>query len=783
MSPGPVGWGAPEPAVPEQRSGPSPAPASGARRLLRRLIEVVAEPTPPQQRLDRIVSMIAANLVAEVCSVYVMRAGDVLELFATEGLAHEAVHHTRMRVGEGLVGTIAAEGAVLNAEDAQAHPNFRYFPETREEAYRAFLGVPVLRGGKVIGVLVVQNRTRRQYQEDEIEAMQIIASVLAEMFVSGGLVDINKYGDVATLRRDTRRLEGIRLVEGVAIGTAWLHEPRVEVTRILSDDPAAENRRLEKAVAELRSSLDAMLAHPDLVGGEQRDVIEVYRMFAHDTGWMRRIREAVDSGLSAEAAVRRVQDETRVRIGHANDPYLRERLIDLDDLADRLLRHLVGRTAIHAQMAPTEDIILVARNLSATDLMEYDRGRLRGIVLEEGSKTAHVTILARAFDVPMVGRVEGAMSLINQGDPITLDGENAYVFIRPGDEALQSFQQAIRARAERKRALAGLRDLPSVTGDGIPISLSINAAFLVDLADIEASGADGCGLFRTELAFMTRSHYPDAATQAAYYREVLDQAKGRRVAFRTLDVGSDKHLPYWRMPPEDNPALGWRALRIGLDRPSLLRGQLRALVQAAAGRRLTVMFPMVAEVAELDAALRLLDAEVERARTAGREVPAAIEIGAMLEVPALFWQLKPLLRRVDFLSVGSNDLLQFMFACDRGNPELVDRYDPLAPAVLGFLRELVERCRADGVRLSLCGEMASRPLEAMALVGLGLRELSLAAADLAPVKAMLRSLDAGALAGYLAGLLDSPDRSLRGRLKAYALDHSVVLPNSVYSLP
>lgn len=781
MSPGPVGWGAPEPA-PAAEPRPGPAPASGARRLLRRLIEVVAEPTPPQQRLDRIVSMIAANLVAEVCSVYVLRAGDILELFATEGLAREAVHQTRMRVGEGLVGTIAAEGSVLNAEDAQAHPNFRYFPETREELYRAFLGVPVLRGGKVIGVLVVQNRTKRQYQEDEIEAMQIIASVLAEMFVSGGLVDVNKYGDVVTLRRETRRLEGIRLVEGVAIGTAWLHEPRVEVTRILSDDPAAENQRLEKAVAELRSSLDAMLAHPDLVGGEQRDVIEVYRMFAHDTGWLRRIREAVDSGLSAEAAVRRVQDETRVRIGHANDPYLRERLIDLDDLADRLLRHLVGRT-MQAQMAPTDDFILVARNLSATDLMEYDRGRLRGIVLEEGSKTAHVTILARAFDVPMIGRVEGAMAMINQGDPIALDGENAYVFIRPGDEALQSFHQAIRARVERKRALAALRDLPSVTADGIPVSLSINAAFLVDLADIEASGADGCGLFRTELAFMTRSHYPDAATQAAYYREVLEQAKGKRVAFRTLDVGSDKHLPYWRMPPEDNPALGWRALRIGLDRPNLLRGQLRALVHAAAGRPLTVMFPMVAEVAELDAALRLLDAEVERVRAAGKEPPSDIEIGAMLEVPALYWQLSPLLRRVDFLSIGSNDLLQFLFACDRGNPELVDRYDPLAPAVLGFLRDLVERCRAAGVRLSLCGEMASRPLEAMALVGLGLRELSLAAAELAPVKAMLRSLDAGALAGYLTGLLDSPDRSLRGRLQAYALDHSVVLPNSVYSLP
>jgi phosphotransferase system enzyme I (PtsP) len=753
---------------------------SGARRLLRRLIEVVAEPTAPQQRLDRIVGMIAGNLVAEVCSVYVLRAGEILELFATEGLAREAVHHTRMRVGEGLVGTIAAEGSVINAEDAQSHPNFRYFPETKEELYRSFLGVPVLRSGKVVGVLVVQNRARRQYQEDEVEAMQIIASVLAEMFVSGGLVDPSKYGDVATVRREARRLEGQRLVEGVAIGVAWLHEPRIEVTRLLSDDPVEEHRRLGLAVAELRSSLDGMLAHPDLGGGEQREVIEVYRMLAHDTGWLRRIREAIDSGLSAEAAVRRVQDETRVRIGHAADPYLRERLTDLDGLADRLLRHLVGRRTAHAAAALPDEVILVARNLTAADLMEYDRTKLRGIILEEGSKTAHVTIVARAFDVPMLGRVEGAMAAIDQGDPVTLDGENGHIFVRPGEDVLLSFQRAIRARAERKRALAGLRDLPAETRDGIPVTLSINAAFLIDLADIEATGADGCGLFRTELAFMTRNHYPATATQAEYYRQVLDRAKGRRVAFRTLDVGSDKHLPYWRMSPEDNPALGWRALRISLDRPALLRGQLRAMIAAAAGRLLTVMFPMVAEVAELDAARRLLQMELARAARHGQELPARIEIGAMLEVPALFWQLTPLLQRVDFLSVGSNDLIQFLYACDRGNPALADRYDVLSPATFGFLHDLVERCRAAGVRLSVCGEMASRPLEAMALVGLGVRELSLAAAEIAPVKAMLRSIDAGTLATYMKTLLDTADRSLRGRLQAYALDHCVVLPNSVY---
>ena len=613
------GRGQPTPAADARRS----AEFSASRMLLRRLVEVVAEPVTPQQRLDRIVELIAANLVAEVCSVYFNRAGEVLELFATIGLAAEAVHRTRMRVGEGLVGTIAAQGNVVNTADAQSHPNFRYFPETREEIYYSFLGVPILRAGRVVGVLTVQNRARRAYAEDEIEAMQIIASILAEMFGSGELIDQSKYADLSADTSAMRRLDGTRLVEGVAIGKAWLHEPRVEVTRLLAENPQAELARLDRATVELRDTLDQMLATSDLVGGEQREVLETYRMFAQDTGWLRRIREAIGTGLSAEAAVRRVQEETRVRIGHASDPYLRERLIDLDDVANRLLRLLVGKTRSHDPAQLFDETILVARNLGAADLLEYDRSKLRGIVLEEGSKTAHVTIVARAIGIPMLGRIEGAMAAIDPGNPVALDGDNGHLYVRPNDEILHAFHNAMRARAERRRYFDEIRELPAVTLDGIPITLSINAAFLIDLAELEAVGADGCGLFRTELAFMTRARYPDVETQAAHYREVLDTAGGRPVAFRTLDVGSDKHLPYFRMPPEDNPAMGWRALRMVLDRPTMLRGQLRALLKAAAGRHLQVMFPMVAEVAELEAAKHLLQMEIDRAGARGAELPAA----------------------------------------------------------------------------------------------------------------------------------------------------------------
>jgi phosphotransferase system enzyme I (PtsP) len=760
------------------------AELSGARQLLRRMVDVVALPVDRQARLDRIVQLIAANLVAEVCSIYALRAGDVLELFATEGLARESVHRTRMAVGQGLVGTIAASGDIINTDDAQAHPNFAYFPETREDIYRSFLGVPVLRGGRVIGVLVVQNTARKRYAEDEVEALQIIASVLAEMLAAGDLVDRERYTDLPGLKREQRRLEGRRLVEGVAVGRAWLHAAPVEITRLLADDPALEAERLEAAIEGLRQSLDNMLERADLGAGDHLEVLETYRMFAHDGGWRRRMREAIETGLSAEAAVRRVQEETRVRIGHANDPYLRERLLDLEDLAERLLRLLAGRdSSAEAKVMPPGSII-VARNLSAADLIDYDHTKIQGIVLEEGSSTAHVTIVARAFDLPMLGRVGRAMAHIESGDLLALDAENGQVLIRPSEDVLDAFQTAMRRRQERRRVFDSLKDQPAVTKDGIGLELAINAGFLIDLAELEVTGAAGVGLYRTELAFMSRPDFRAPEVQAEYYRAVLERAGDRPVCFRTLDIGSDKQLPYWRMPHEENPAMGWRALRLTLDRPMILRHQLRALLGAAAGRPLLrIMFPMVAEVAELRAARRLLELERRRAIAAGQRLPDRIEVGAMMEVPALYWQLPTLLREIDFLSVGSNDLLQFLFACDRGSPVLGDRYDVLSPPALSFFRALVEQCRAAGVPLGVCGEMASRPIEAMALAALGVRRLSLSPAQIGPVKAMLRSLDAGAAAAYLQRLLSLPDHSLRRHLLAYARDHDIVLPDSTFRVP
>lgn len=761
--------------TPMAPSDPRSGELTSARRLLRRLVQVMAAPVSAQERLDRMVGMIAADMVAEVCSVYVLRGGDFLELFATEGLRPTAVHQTRLRVGEGLVGVIAAHGSVVNLSEARSHPDFAYRPETGEDAYHAFLGMPIVHGGQVAGVLVVQNQTQRHYADEEVEALQIVATVFAEMLASGGLIDATGLPTLIGPSSQPERLEGRRLVEGVALGNAVLHQLRIDLTGLVAEDPEQEAARLEKAISGLRASVDKLLLLPEVADGEHREILEAYRMFAHDVGWRRSMNEAVRTGLTAEAAVRRIQDETRMHMSRIADPYLKERLHDLDGLADQLLRHLTGRHLPHDPAGLPEEFILVARSIGPAELLEYDQDRVRGVVLEEGSPTAHVTIVARALDIPIVGRVEDALNRIRSGDCIALDGDHGQIFVRPGEDVELAFSKSLAARAERRRAYETLRDQPAVTLDGMRVGLHLNAAFLIDLAALEATAADGIGLYRTELAFMARNQFPDVLAQTELYSKARQLAGEKPIVFRTLDVGSDKHLPYWTFPHEDNPAMGWRAMRMVLDRPAVLRSQLRALVGSSAGRPLDVMFPMVAEVAEFIAARQLLDMELERAKARGQELPSKVRVGTMLEVPSLFWQLQALLPRIDFLSIGSNDLMQFLFACDRGNPELIDRYDVLSPPVLCFVRELVKRCRQAGVSLSICGEMAARPLEAMVLLGLGVRQFSLMPADVGPIRAMLRSLRCGRLASYLRRLYDLPDHSVRSRLRNYALDHGVQL--------
>lgn len=742
----------------------------GPRSLLRQIREAMASGGPAQARLNMVVRIIAQSMVAEVCSIYLRRSTNDLELFATEGLNPSAVHNTTLKPGEGLVGEIMRLGRPLNLSDAPNNPNFSYRPETGEDPFHAFLGVPLLRGGRTIGVLVVQNRTERTYAEEEVEDLQIIAMVLAEMVAGGELFNEAELKNVELAPHKPERLKGTKFADGLAYGRAVLHETAVMPSDLLSEDTPAESLRLQKAIGALQLQLEGMLDGHGLVGASY-DVLETYRMFAHDRGWNRSLEEAVRSGLTAEAAVERVRSEHRARLGQARDPYLRERLHDLEDLNDRLLRHLSGDGA--AVRVLPENAILIARNLGPADLLEYDRTKLKGLLLEEGSSASHAAIVARALDIPCVGRLSGLRDRVSEGDPVIVDGESGEAYLRPRADVIEAVGARMEVRAQRRAEFARLRDTPAITRDGAKITLLMNAGLAVDLDILNDTGAEGIGLFRTEFQFMVAEELPRLDAQTALYDRVLDAAEGRPVTFRTLDLGGDKVLPYLEAEREDNPALGWRAIRMGLDRPALLRLQLRALIAASRGRELRIMFPLVASVEEFRAARALVDHEIAWAERRGRTAPGLLRVGAMIEAPALIWHLDALLPLTDFVSVGTNDLMQYLFAADRGNPRVADRYDPLSPPALRVMKAIYDACHETGTPVSVCGEMAGRPLEAFALLALGYDRLSMPPSGIGPVKRMVLSCDREAARRGVLNLLKGSAGSVRNEIETLARKLSV----------
>lgn len=739
----------------------------GPRNLLRQIREAMAGAAPAQDRLDTVVRIIAQSMVAEVCSIYLRRASGELELFATQGLKPEAVHTTRLRPGEGLVGEVARMAEPISLSDAPSHPSFAYRPETGEDPYHAFLGAPLLRGGRAIGVLVVQNRSERRYDEEEVEDIQTIAMVLAETVASGELLAQDELRDIEVAPHRPERLKGQRFAEGLAFGHVVLHEAPVPPENLLAEDQQVEEIRLREALIGLKANIDSLLeGGQGKLAGTSFEVLETYRMFADDRGWNRSLEEAVRTGLTAEAAVDRVRNEHRARFATARDPYIRERLHDFEDLANRLLRVLAGDRPGERDLP--DDAILVARNLGPADLLEYPRHKIRGLLLEEGSAASHAAIVARALQIPCVGRLMGLRDRLSEGDLVIVDGETGEAYLRPRPDMLAAVQSRIEVRSERQAEFTRLRGVDAVTLDGTRITVLTNAGLAVDLENLDATGAEGIGLFRTEFQFMVSEELPRLDSQTALYKLVLDTAGDRPVTFRTLDIGGDKVLPYLETEREENPAMGRRAIRLGLDRPGLLRLQLRALLTAAAGRELRVMFPMIATVDEFRAARELVDVECAWARRRGRALPALLRVGAMIECPSLLWHLDALLPLTDFVSVGTNDLFQYMFAADRTNPLVSDRYDPLSPPLLRALAEIQKKCADTGTPVSVCGELAGRPLEAFALLTLGYTRLSAPAGGVGPVKRMILSTDLPSARRGVANLLGSSSGSIRGELESLA---------------
>ena len=754
---------------------PASSAVTSARTILTRLHDVMASRHHVQAKLNTVVEVIGEGLDSEVCSVYLLREG-MLELFATRGLAQEAVHVTRMAIGEGLVGTIAGNVETLNLAEAAAHPDFSYRPETGEDKYHSFAGVPIVRRERAVGVLCVQHVDPRRYEEVEIEALQTVAMVLSELIGSAGLVD-DEDAALGPQQTGPVRLNGLALVKGLASGVAVYHQPRVTIEHVMAEDRDAELQRVYLAFDKMREQIDRMASQAEFgVGGEHEEVLETYKMFAYDEGWSRRIIEAIDSGLTAEAAIERVQQRTRMRMRQIDDPLLADRMHDLEDLSNRLLRTVSGQMGTAASMGLRQDSILIARNLGPAELLEYDKRRLKGVVLEEGSLTAHVVIVARAMGIPVLGRVRGLRGAVRDGDPLLLDASQGTVTVRPLPAMNEAFEARFAKSKERQAAYAALRDVEPFTRCGTRITVLMNAGLRDDMPNLALTGADGVGLFRTEFQFLVSATLPARERQTRLYRDVLEAAGNRPVVFRTVDIGGDKVLPYLRHNDgelEENPAMGWRALRVALEREGLLKVQARALLEAAAGRTLNVMFPMVSEPWEFDAARSVFESQREFLKKQKKLLPESIRYGAMLEVPALAEQLDLIAPRLSFLSIGTNDLTQFLFAADRSHPKLAERYDWLSPAILRFLRRVLLSLAGHNVDVTVCGEMGGRRLEALALLGLGIHRLSITPASVGPIKELVRKIDLSEISAAMKQWLSSPPPNMREALTLWAQERGI----------
>jgi len=720
----------------------------------------MAEAAAGQERLDRIVTLVASSMATEVCSIYLHRDDQTLELCATRGLNPDAVHVTRMRVGEGLVGSVARRRAPINTADAPSTKGFRYMPETGEEVYSSFLGVPLQRLGERLGVLVVQSKDAREFSDDEVYALEVVAMVLAEMTELGAFT-----GEGEALKPRHRQqvlFRGVTGQEGATEGVVHLHDPRVVISNPVSDDPEGEKVRLNEAVDKLRLSVDRMLTQAS-GDREQEEVIEAFRMFAYSRSWLRRMEEDINAGLTAEAAVEKEQTVARARMARA-DPYLRDRLADLDDLSNRLLRMLTGQGRDRGTLP--DNAVLVARNIGPGELLEYGR-TLRGVVLEDGSVGSHAAVVARAWAIPLVIQARGIVTEALSGDRILVDGDQGVVHLRPDDMVRSAFGEKLAMAERAQQRYASIRDTDCLTEDGHRIELMMNAGLMADLPSLPTSGAQGVGLFRTELQFLTRNKVPKRGELATLYSGVMDAAGDKPVVFRTLDIGSDKVLPYMKATEEPNPALGWRAIRVGLDKKGVMRMQLQALLRAANGRPLRVMFPFVAQMEEfLEARAHLLN-EVHREKSLGHALPESLSVGSMLETPSMAFAPRKFFEEADFISIGGNDLKQFFFAADRENERVRRRYDTLNVSYLSLLDKIVSRCAETKTPVSFCGEDAGRPVEALCFAAMGLRCLSMRPASIGPVKNMLLKADLGEVRRVIETAREAGDQTVRPAVMDY----------------
>ncbi len=734
---------------------------------------IIATSHDLQDTLESIVRVVAERMQTEVCSLYIYdpRAHE-LTLWATEGLTRASVGKVRMRIDEGLSGLVFERREPVMVVDALAHPRYKYFPETGEERYHSFLGVPVIERKKAVGVLVVQTLRRRRFGADELRLLKAIAAQV------GGIIGQARLSETLKTKEEERveyrqrmmeaigrlrayeekegaepektedrlrvaRLVGMGAAPGFGMGTAHVLRPTVSfehVEELRNEDPAVEWERFQKALGQSIAEVDRLKSRmsermPDL----DATLFDAHRMMLEDKSFIERVRAFVEEGFAAETALQFTVEEYVAAFGKMSDRYLRERATDVRDIGHRLLRNLLGVEEFSHRL-PQEGI-LVADELTLSDLAAIEPERLRGIALATGGVTSHASILARSFEIPTVVGVDHLLEAVQEGVFVIVDGNSGAVYVQPSKDVIGEYERLDREYRAFNRELEALHDLPAETRDGHRVILDANIGLMGDLTFAHRHGAEGVGLYRTEFPFLTYRDFPDEDEQVALYQKVIEQTHSKRVTIRSLDLGADKYPSYLRLAKEENPFLGWRSIRISLDMPDLFKVQLRAILRASVHGSVKLLFPMISSVQEVWRAREILDEARDELRHEGVAFDEEMPVGIMIEVPSAVFQAEELIREVDFFSLGTNDLIQYLLAVDRNNRKVASLYEPLHPAVLRAIAAATAAARAADKPISICGEMASDPISALVLIGLGIEQFSMGSFFIPAIKRLVRSVD------------------------------------------